>query len=131
MAGKLVIDYKINQIINEIQACTKDVNGKYLTRDTIINIIESQIVATVDGMANGHTVIWKYLGTFAATKRRVDMLNKAYEKKGKTPTLQDTGLVRMSFKRNGDVNGTTDLFFPQHKRDILEPPTTNNEDTTN
>lgn len=120
--GVLIIDYKIDRLIKEIQKELKDKDGKELSYQTIVDVIESQINSTVDGMANGDTIIWKYFGTFVATKRRVDALNKVYVKKGKTPTLQDTGLIRMSFKKTGEKNGTTDLFFPQSKRDVLEVP---------
>lgn len=122
MAGLLVIDYKIDKIIKSIQATTKDANGNPLTYETVVNVIESQLAATVNGMANGDTVIWKYFGTFVATKRRVDMLNKKYESKGKMPTLIDNGLIRVSFKRDGSKTGETSLMSYQSKKDVMEPP---------
>lgn len=122
MADWLVIDYKIDKLIRKIASTTKDAKGEFLTYDAVVEIIEAQLRATVDGMAEGNTIIWKYFGTFVATKRRVDMLNKRREREGRIPTLVDTGLVRVSFKRNGDKIGETDLFFPQSKKDVLEPP---------
>lgn len=117
----LIIDYKIDRLIKEIQKDSKDKNGKELTYETIVEVLESQLKATINGMATGDTIVWKFLGSFVATKRRVDALNKRYERRGKTPTLKDTGLVRMSFKRTGEIKGTTDLS-DSRERDILEVP---------
>lgn len=121
MADTLIIDFKIDRLIKEICKELKDKDGKPLEYQTIVDVIESQIDATVDGMARGDTVIWKYFGTFVATKRAVDALNKKYISKGKTPTLQDNGLMRMSFKRSGVEIGSTTLEATA-KKDLLEVP---------
>lgn len=121
MRGSLIIDFKIDRLIKEICKELKDKNGKPLTYETVVDVIESQIDATVNGMARGDTIIWKYFGTFVATKRAVDALNKRYVSKGKTPTLQDTGLIRMSFKRSGVETGST-MLEATAKKDILEIP---------
>lgn len=118
----LQIDFKIDKIIKEIQEKVKDSTGKELNYETIVNVLSAQIAATVNGMANGHTIVWKRFGTFVATKRRVDALNKKYITEGKTPTLVDTGLTRISFNRSGEQTGKIDLLFPQSKKDILEVP---------
>jgi hypothetical protein len=93
-----------------------------LTYENIVRIIESQINATVDGMATGDAVVWKYFGTFSATKIRVDALNKKYDREGKPRTLDDHGLIRMSFKKSGEQIGSTELIPSTNKRDFLEVP---------
>lgn len=95
MANTLQIDYKIDKIIKKIQSQIRDENGKPLSYETIVNIIESQIDSTVDGMRNGDSIVWKYFGTFQVNVKRIDMLNNQYIKKGKTPTIfkyEDRGL---------------------------------------
>ena len=108
MARSLVIDYKINKIIQGIQAQYRE-KGQELSYGTIVRVVESQLNAIVDGMAKGDSIVLKYLGTFAATSSRVDRLNKQYKKKGKDPGLVDTGFLSMSFKKDGTVNGSTEL----------------------
>lgn len=105
----LIIDYKIDKIIKDIQKKITDANGKELSYQTIVKIIETQIECTVNGMAQGHTIVWKLFGTFSASRKRVDALNNKYIREGKTPTLVDTGLVRMSFKRSGQITGQTEI----------------------
>lgn len=119
MAGLLVIDYKINKFIQTLQQKYRD-KGKEVSYGTIVNVVEAEIRAITEGMAEGHTVMLKKLGTWVATKKRVDMLNKQYEKKGKKLGLVDTGLTRMSFKRDGEYYNKIDLFFPNRKRDTSE-----------
>lgn len=93
----LVIDYTVNKIIQNIQSDFRE-KGKEISYGAIVTALEAQLHAIVDGMADGNTVVCKYLGTFKATKKRIDVLNKQYERKGKKPTLVDKGLVRMSLK---------------------------------
>lgn len=114
----LIIDYTVDKIIKEIQAELKKEYGKDIPYDVVVKVVEQQCISTLKGMANGDTVIWKYFGTFVATKKRVDALNKQYIKKGKTPTLEDNGLIRVSFKRNGETNGTTTIVG--HRKSDLE-----------
>jgi nucleoid DNA-binding protein len=119
MAGFLVIDYTINKFIQQLQTKYRD-QGKEISYGTIVNVIEAQLKAIPEGMAQGDTIMLKKLGTFVATKKRVDILNKQYEKKGKKPGLVDKGLTRMSFKRDGEFYNKIDLFFPNRLRDIRE-----------
>lgn len=105
----LNIDYKVDKIIKEIQAELKKEYGKDVDYNTVIRVIEQQCRSTVKGMAEGDTVVWKYFGTYVATKKRVDALNKQYIRKGKTPTLEDNGLIRLSFKRNGEAVKATEI----------------------
>lgn len=98
--SKLPIDFKVDKIIKTIQSEFK-ANNVEVSYETIVAILESQCIATAEGMKNGDTIVWKYFGTFVATKKRVDMLNKLYAKKGYTPKLEDTGLIRVSFTKDG------------------------------
>lgn len=98
----LFIDYTILQLVKTIQKKVKDKDGKELSQEVIIKIIESELDTIVNGMAQGHTINLKYFGSFVATKKRVDALNNTYLKRGKTPTLVDSGVMRMSFKKNGE-----------------------------
>jgi len=120
--ASLIIDFKIDKLIKHIQENHTDAKGNKLEYETIVKVLEAQLNSTLHGMLHGHTVVWKYFGTFSATKRRVDALNNKYKKAGKTPTLVDNGMIRMSFKRTGEQIGKTDLLFPQSKKDILEVP---------
>lgn len=95
--SSLVIDYQINKIIQKIQNDYRE-KGKEVSYGTIVRVVESQLRAIVDGMAEGNTITLKYIGTFIATKKRVDVLNRQYEKKGKRATLVDNGVMRMVFK---------------------------------
>lgn len=97
----LPVDYKIDKIIKEIQIEIKKEMNVDVTYNTILNIVSSQVSGTVKGMEEGHTIVWKYFGSFVATQRRVDMLNRTYIKKGKTPTIIDTGFERVSLSRDG------------------------------
>lgn len=106
----LIIDYKVDKIIKEIQTELKKDYGKEIPYQVIVRVLEQQCISTVKGMAEGHTVVWKYFGTYVATAKRVNALNKQYEKKGKIPTLEDNGLIRMSFKRNGEAVGSTTII---------------------
>ena len=70
----LYIDYKLQRIIETIR---KDINSKHnteLTFDEVKHIIESQFLATVDGMSKGYTVVLKHFGSFVATQARVKKL---------------------------------------------------------
>ena len=113
------VDYTLDKIIKEIQDEIREESGEILTYDTVLAIIEQQCKSTVIGMANGHTIVWKYFGNFVATKKRVDALNNLYERKGKTPTLVDNGFIRLSFKRNGEGIGETKIETLS-KKDITE-----------
>jgi hypothetical protein len=104
MAGFLVIDYTINKFIQQLQTKYRD-QGKEISYGTIVNVIEAQLKAIPEGMAQGDTIMLK---------------NKQYEKKGKKPGLVDKGLTRMSFKRDGEFYNKIDLFFPNRLRDIRE-----------
>jgi len=73
-------------------------------------------------MENGHTIVLKYCGSFVATQRRVDMLNRTYIKKGKTPTLIDTGFIRMSLNRSGTKVLAESIFDPTCTRDLIFNP---------
>ena len=103
------IDYKIDKIIKEIQTELKKEYGRDVSYDSIVKVIEQQCKSTVKGMAEGNTIVWKYFGTYVATKKRVDALNKQYARIGKTPTLEDNGLLRLSFKRDGKAIASTDI----------------------
>lgn len=116
----LPIDYKIDKIVKQIQAEIKTERGVDVSYDTVIRILESQILATSKGMATGETIVWKYFGTFVATKKRVDNLNKRYDKVGKSRGLEDTGFTRLSFKKTGEVTETKAEF--NHKNDYYEKP---------
>lgn len=114
----LPIDYKIDKIIKEIQAELKKDYGKDISYEVIVKVVEQQIKSTVKGMAEGNTIVWKYFGTYVATKKRVDALNKQYARIGKTPTLEDNGLLRLSFKRDGKAITATEIT--PHKKDDLD-----------
>lgn len=118
----LPIDYKIDKIVKQIQAEIKTEHGIDISFDTVVRILESQIIATAKGMSEGQTIVWKYFGTFVATKKRVDNLNKRYTKVGKPIGLKDTGFMRMSFKKNGEVGETKAEF--NHKNDYYVKPKT-------
>ncbi len=106
----LIIDYKVDKIIKEIQAELKKEYGKDIPYQVIVRVVEQQCISTIKGMAEGDTVTWKYFGTYVATKKRVDALNKQYIKKGKMPTLEDNGLIRLSFKRDGEAVASTTII---------------------
>lgn len=114
----LIIDYKVDKIIKEIQVELKKDYGKDISYQTLIKVIEQQYISTVKGMAEGNTVVWKYFGTYVATKKRVDALNKQYIRKGKIPTLEDNGLIRLSFQRDGKAIASTDITA--HRKSDLE-----------
>lgn len=105
----LPIDFKIDKIIKEIQTELKKEYGKDVSYETIVKVLEHQSISTVKAMAEGHTITWKYYGTYVATAKRVNALNKQYTKKGKIPTLVDNGLIRISFTKQGENTGTTTL----------------------
>lgn len=114
----LIIDYKVDKIIKEIQAELKKEYGKDVPYKVLVRVLEQQCISTVKGMAEGHTVTWKYFGTYVATKKRVDALNKQYAKKGKMPTLEDNGLIRLSFKKDGTAVASTEIVG--HRKADLE-----------
>jgi hypothetical protein len=105
----LNIDYKVDKIIKEIQAELKKEYGKDVDYNTVVRVIEQECRSTVKAFAEGDTIVWKYFGTYVATKKRVDALNNQYIKKGKLPTLEDNGLIRLSFKRNGEAVAATEI----------------------
>lgn len=111
--SKLPIDFKVDKIIKQIST---DLSVSY---ETIVAILEAQCYTTAEGMKNGDTVVWKYFGTFVATKKRVDMLNKMYKKKGYTPKLEDRGLIRMAFTKDGFKRAESALEYTS-KQDIKE-----------
>ena len=113
----LIIDYKVDKIIKEIQSELQIKYKKEISYNVIVKVLEQQCKSTVKGMAEGHTVIWKYFGSYVATKKRVDALNKKYERIGKQITLEDTGLIRLSFKRNGEAVTSTTIEV-QRKSDL-------------
>lgn len=114
----LPVDYKIDKIIKEIQKDLSD-KGKEVSYDTILRCLNQQINSTIKGIERGDTIVWKYFGTFVATKRRVEGLNKIYARKGIAPQLQDTGLTRISFNQKGEFI-SEGVFEPKRKEDTLE-----------
>lgn len=112
----LIIDYKVDKIIKEISAELLKEYGKIVPYEIIVKIIEQQCISTIKGMAKGDTIVWKYFGTYVATKKRVDSLNKRYEKHGKPITLEDHGLMRMSFTKKGVLTNEGE-FVGQSKHD--------------
>jgi len=113
--SKLPIDYKVNKFIIQIQKEFKDELNIDIEYDTIVAVLESQNQAIADGMKNGDTVVLKYFGTFVATKKRVDMLNKQYARKGLTPKLEDKGLVRLSFSKWGTLKNESIIELTSKK----------------
>lgn len=93
--SKLPLDFKVDKIIKQISSELK------IDYQTIVAILEAQCYTTAEGMKNGDTIVWKYFGTFVAPKKRVDMLNKIYKRKGFTPKLEDRGLIRLAFTKDG------------------------------
>lgn len=114
----LPIDYKIDKIIKQIQVELKNEHGVEISYNTIFNVINQQIKSTINGMENGHTIVWKYFGSFVATQKRVDMLNKSYIKKGKRPTLIDSGFHRVALDRKGNKLSDS-TFSPSSVRDLI------------
>lgn len=114
----LYIDYKLQRIIETIR---KDINSKHnteLTFDEVKHIIESQFLATIDGMSKGYTVVLKHFGSFVATQARVKKLNKVYDRIGKQKTIQDTGFYRMSFTKDSKLI-CEEPFVSNRKKDYL------------
>lgn len=112
------IDYKLDKLIKEIQTEIKEELGEDLDYATVAQMVNQQVKSTVAGMSRGDTVVWKYFGSYVATQRRVDMLNKRYEKIGKKPTLLDRGFYRVSLDRKGQVTNEG-TFEPGHRFDML------------
>lgn len=104
--SELFIDYKIDKIIKEIQDEMLS-KGELLSYETVKKIIEQQYESTAAGFEQGHTIVLKYFGTFVASRKRVDSLNKQYIKKGLTPMLVDNGFLRGAFKKDGTEIGIT------------------------
>lgn len=117
----LPIDFKIDKTIKRIQKELKEELNEEVSYDAIYAMLNFQIKSTINGMAEGHTVVLKYLGNFVATQKRVDMLNKFYIKKGKTPTLVDTGYQRVALTRKGIVIGESE-FTPTSNKDLIYKP---------
>ncbi len=113
----LKIDFTTDKIIKEIQAEIKKERGEDISYDLVVKCIEQQLRSTVDGFANGYTIVWKYFGTFVATKKRVDALNNKYKKLGIKQTLQDYGLVRMSLDLKGNIKSESEIT-PDRKTDL-------------
>lgn len=114
----LPVDYKIDKIIKEIHKMLLD-KGKEVSYETILRCLNQQVDSTIAGIERGDTIVWKYFGTFVATKRRVEGLNKTYAKRGIAPKLQDTGLTRISFNMKGEFV-SEGKFEPKRKEDTLD-----------
>lgn len=99
--GGFPIDYTTTKVVKEIQDELRKTLGVEVDSETIIKIVEGQTLSTVEGFKHGHTVVWKYFGTFIATDKRVKALNDSYARKGLTPLLVDTGFKRISFNKDG------------------------------
>lgn len=117
----LPVDYKVDKIIKSIQAEIKTEFDIDVPFNTVIRLIEAQVKATAKGMAEGQTIVWKYLGTFVATKARVQNLNKKYINRGKKPTLVDAGFARVTFNGKGTLIAES-TFESTSKRDYYEKP---------
>lgn len=113
MSSALVIDHTVNKQIQSIQNKYRE-KGIDLSYGAIVAMLEHQLYSIVNGMANGDSIVCKYFGTFAAAPTRIEKLNKQYQRKGKQPGLRDTGFMRISFKRDGSLNGETDIT--NHKK---------------
>jgi hypothetical protein len=114
----LYIDYKLQRIINTIK---DEINKKHnieLTFEEVKHIIESQYIATIDGMSKGYTIIHKHFGSFVATQARVKNLNKVYDRIGKPKTIQDTGFYRLTFDKNSTLI-CEETFTSNRKKDYL------------
>lgn len=96
-------DYTIIKTAKNVQQNIKNELGVDVSIETILKIVEGQTTSTIEGFKHGHTVVWKYFGTFIATPKRVKALNDSYERKGLTPLLVDTGFQRISFKKDGTI----------------------------
>jgi hypothetical protein len=96
------IDYTVDTIIKEIIDEIGTELGEEVTYDMVRTVIEQQSKSTVEGMKQGHTIIWKYFGTFVASKKRVDALNNRYRILGLRPNLEDRGFYRVSFDASGN-----------------------------
>lgn len=105
MSKGIPVDYTIDKLFKEIQENAKAELGIDIELDTIKRIVDGQSLSTVEGMKNGHTICWKYYGSFVATDKRVKALNDLYARKGLTPTLVDTGFQRLVFHKNGLPKG--------------------------
>ena len=114
----LPIDYKINKIYGQIKSEVSTELGVDIPTQAIDAIVNQQIKSTIKAMSNGDTMIWKYFGKFVATEKRVDMLNRSYTRKGKKPTLVDTGYKRVSLDRRGNVINEGE-FIPTSVKDLI------------
>lgn len=115
----LANDFIVDRIIKEIQAELKKVFDKDIPYKVVVKILEQQCLSTVRGMNEGHTITWKYFGNYVATKKRVDALNKQFIKRGRMPMLEDNGLIRLSFKKDGTAIGST-IIVGHRKADLSE-----------
>lgn len=113
---ELNLDFKLDRLIKEIVKEIKEELGVEITYNVAKKIIEQQYLTTLEGMRRGDTIVWKYFGTIGASKKRVDALNNMYIRKGLTPTLVDTGLVRRSFTKSGTEIGES-VFESTSKKD--------------
>ena len=113
---ELNLDFKLDRLIKEIIKEVKEEDGIDLPYNVAKKIVEQQYLTTLEGMRRGWTIVWKYFGTISATKKRVDALNNMYIRKGLTPTLLDTGLVRRSFTKGGTEIGES-VFESTSKND--------------
>lgn len=102
MSG-LNVDYKITRLIKEIQEEIFKENNIEVSSDDILKCINNQYRCLVNGMANGDTIVLKFFGTFVATQKRVDVLNKKYEKQGRKKGLEDFGFKRISFNKKDEI----------------------------
>lgn len=97
----LVVDYKLDKVIKEIQSEMKAEMGIDLEYRAIEAMVQQQVNTTVAGMGRGDTVVWKFFGNFSANQRRVDKLNERYQKIGKRPTLVnvDSGFYQVKLSK--------------------------------
>lgn len=91
--NKGFVDYRIQQAFDSVSKKAEDKFGKKYSSQLIEDIIRSQSKSVVDGMKEGHTIVCKYFGSFVATSKRIELLNKSMIKKNKRPTLVDNGLT--------------------------------------
>ena len=98
-----VNDKTITRILSEIQKEMSIEYNVHIEHSTIKKIFNQQIKFTADNIPLGHTIVWKYFGTFLAPEKNIEMRNKYLISKGKTPTLIDTGyqVVSLTPRKNG------------------------------
>lgn len=108
--------------MRQIQSEILHERGIEVNLSTIERCLNQQVKTTIKGMESGYTITWKYFGSFVATQKRVDMLNRTYIKKGKNPTLIDTGFHRMALSRKGDKIIAESIFDKTTIKDLIYRP---------